>query len=186
MEIPTSFWIPGFMPMQFLLVFVAAFVLFIAGQYVLKQWGRPVTAFWQGVFIWVAAYGILKWVVTPPLPASLFYTYMGMVTVATFCYVSATEDSWAQCLRTMTDFFRRQTAWSRLRRGLVFTAMPILAAWAVYATIVPSFEAPVELRTDHPAPPRTITVHGERIDLQTAKNPFRVDEGLRRSADQRS
>jgi hypothetical protein len=179
MEIPTSFWVPGYMPVQLLLVFGVALAVFVAGQYVLKQWGRPVSAFWQGVLIWLTAYGIFKWVVNPPLPASLLYTYMGMVTVAIFFYLSATEEGWAQCRRTVTDFLVRQTRWSRIRRGLVFTALPILAAWAAYGAVMPSFEDPVELRAVHPYPPRTITVHGERVDLQTAKNPFREDTGAR-------
>jgi hypothetical protein len=48
-----------------------------------------------------------------------------------------------------------------------------------YQAVAPSFEEPAELRIDHPAPPRTITVHGVKVDLQTATNPFRVGEGLR-------
>ncbi len=186
MEIPTSFWVPGFMPVQFLLVFAAAFALFVAGQYVLKQWGRPVSAFWQGVLICLTAYGILKWIVNPPLPATLLYTYMGMVAVATFFYVSATEEGWAQCRRTVTNFFVHQTRWARFTRGLVFTALPIFAAWCVFGAVAPSFEEPAELRIIHPTPPRAITVLGERIDLQTSANPFRVDEGLRPSAGQGS
>jgi hypothetical protein len=186
MEIPTSFWVPGFMPMQFLLVFAAAFVLFLAGQYVLKQWGRPVSAFWQGVLIWLTAYGILKWVVNPPLPASLLYTYMGMVSVATFFYVSASEEGWAQCLATVRAFFTGGTRRHRVVRAVVFVALPLATMWGVYSEVAPSYEDPVELRSSHVAPPRTITVHGVRIDLQTAKNPFRVDEGLRPSAGQGS
>lgn len=186
MEIPASFWVPGFMPVQFLLVFAAAFALFIAGQYVLKQWGRPVTALWQAVLIWLTAYAIFKWIVNPPLPASLFSTYMGMVTVAIFCYVSATEEAWAQCLGTVRAFFIGGTRRHRVVRAAVFTALPLVTMWSVYAVVAPSYEDPVELRNSHPAPPRTITVHGVRIDLQTAKNPFRVDEGLRPSAGQGS
>jgi len=186
MEIPTSFWVPGLMPVQFLLVFAAAFALFIAGQYVLKQCGRPVTMFWQAGLIWLTAYGILTRVLSPPLPASLLYTYMGMVTVAIFFYVSATEEGWAQCRRTVTMFFTGETRRHRLMRAAVFVAVPLLTMWSVYSSVVPSFEEPTELRTHHPAPPRMITVHGVRIDLQTAKNPFRVDEGLRPGAGQGS
>ncbi len=179
MEIPTSFWIPGYMPVQLLLVFGVALAAFVAGQYVLKQWGRPVSAFWQGVLIWLTAYGIFRWVVHPPLPASLLYTYMGMVTVAIFFYVSATEEGWAQCLRTVGAFFTGETRWRRAMRAAVFVAIPLATMWSVYAVLVPSFDEPSELRIIHPTPPRMITVHGERIDLQTATNPFRVDEGVR-------
>jgi hypothetical protein len=174
------------MPVQFLLVFVAAFALFLAGQYVLKQWGRPVSAFWQGVLIWLTAYGIFTWVVHPPLPESLLYTYMGMVTVAIFVYVSATDEGWAQCRRTVTAFLTGETRWRRMVRAAVFVVIPLLTMWTVYTAVAPSYEDPVELRSSHVAPPRSITVHGERIDLQTAKNPFRVDEGLRPPAGQGS
>ena len=43
----------------------------------------------------------------------------------------------------------------------------------------PGSDTPIELRVYNPAPPRSIVVHGEKIDLQTAKNPFRVGEGLK-------
>jgi hypothetical protein len=162
---------------QLLLVFrcVGAFV---AGQYVLKQWGRPVARFGRGADL-VDGVWHPQVAVNPPLPSTLLYTYMGMVTVATFFYVSATEEGWAQCLGTIKAFFTRDTPWFRAIRVGVFTLFPALTAWAVYSAIVPPFEAPMELMNTHAAPPRTITVHGERIDLQTAKNPFRVDESVR-------
>jgi hypothetical protein len=166
------------MPLQFLLLFAAAFVLFIAGQHILKKCGRPVTAFWQAILIWLAAYGILKGFVHPPLPSSLLYTYMGVVTVATFFFVSAAEETWNQCRKTVEAFFTRDTRWARAVRVFAFAAAPVLAFFAAYDSVVPTLEEPAELRHMHPAPPRTITVHGVRVDLQTAKNPFRIDEGL--------
>jgi len=178
METPASFWVPGYMPLQFLLLFAAAFVLFIVGQHVLKKRWRPVTAFWQAILIWLTAYGLLKGLVYPPLPSSLLYTYMGVITVAIFFFASATEEMWSQCRSTVEAFFTRDTRWARTVRAIAFTAVPALAGFAAYHSVVPTLEEPAELRFVHPAPPRAITVHGVRVDLQTAKNPFRVDEGL--------
>lgn len=178
MELLMSFWIPGFMPVQFLLLFAAAFLAFVVGQYVLKQCGWRVTAFWQAILIWVVTYWILKETVYPALPSSLLYTYMGVTAVAIFCFISATEEGWAECRNTVASLFGGETRRHRLLRVLVFTVTPIIASWVAYSAVAPPTEEPIELRTSHPAPPRTITVHGMQIDLQTAKNPFRIDEGL--------
>jgi mono/diheme cytochrome c family protein len=39
--------------------------------------------------------------------------------------------------------------------------------------MLPSFEAPVELRTIHPAPPSSAKIYGKRYDLMTLENPLR-------------
>src|SRR2546422_5572855 len=40
----------------------------------------------------------------------------------------------------------------------------------------PSTDEPIELRTVHPAPPASTKVHGKTFVLQTASNPYRVDD----------
>ncbi|HXI10170.1 MAG TPA: cytochrome c, partial [Thermodesulfobacteriota bacterium] len=42
-----------------------------------------------------------------------------------------------------------------------------------YNQVKPSFEAPVELRATHPAPPSTMRAYGKTFNLATLENPFR-------------
>jgi mono/diheme cytochrome c family protein len=51
-----------------------------------------------------------------------------------------------------------------------------LGAYITYQNVKPSFEAPVELRSIHPAPPSNVKAFGKRYKLQTLKNPFRVED----------
>ncbi|MEK6816914.1 MAG: hypothetical protein AABY09_04835, partial [Nanoarchaeota archaeon] len=46
-------------------------------------------------------------------------------------------------------------------RNIVFVIVPLFAAWFTYSNLVPSFEAPVELRTIHPAPPSNLKAYGK-------------------------
>jgi mono/diheme cytochrome c family protein len=58
-------------------------------------------------------------------------------------------------------------------RNIVFVIVPILAGAYTYNKMLPSFEAPLELRTIHPAPPSSAKIYGKRYDLMTLENPLR-------------
>src|SRR3990170_3656042 len=120
MKAAESFWVWGLMPVQFILVFVFAFFVFIAIQSVLKRFNLRITSFWQALFVWFTGYSILKFVVVPPLPSSLLYQYMGVITVATFLWVSVTEPSWNECKHTVSSFLAGRTPGWMVIRALVF------------------------------------------------------------------
>lgn len=176
MKIPESFWVWGMMPIQFLLVFVVAFFVFIAVQSLLKRFNLRITAFWQALLVLSAGYAILKVVVIPPLPSHMLYEYMGVITVATFLWVSATEPSWSECKHTALSLLGGTTRGWRMVRALVFTSVPLLVAIGLHDALTPKFPEPVELRTVSPAPPASIRVDGEVFSLQRERNPFRVDD----------
>jgi hypothetical protein len=175
MNIPESFWVPGLMPIQFLLVFALAFFVFIAVQSLLTRVNQRVTSFWQAISVWFTGYAILKFVVVPPLPSSLLYQYIAVITVATFVWVSATEPSWNECKHTVLSLLGGTTRGYRVARALCFIALPTVFGLAIHNHLVPRFEDPIELRTVDPAPPASILVDGERFALQEERNPFRVD-----------
>ena len=168
-------WIPGAMPVQLLVLFVVAFLIVVATQSLLKRIGAPVTPFWQVIGLWLLAFALFKWVIWPPIPSSLFATYMGLVTVVLFAWISATERTWGEFKRYILDMLTGATLRHRLLRAVVVAGLPIMAAVTTYSYVSPpEITEPLELRVYHPAPPRTITVQGQVIDLQTARNPFRV------------
>jgi len=176
MELFKSFWISGYMPVQFLLVVTFTFLAFVLGQYLLKRIGKGIPVFGQAVLIWFTAYVCLRYILFPPIPSNLLYTYMGLITIVLFLLVSSTDRSWKAFTHPIIAMVSRETCvYSRIR-AVVFTVLPVLALIGTYSFMKPAFEEPTELRVVHPYPPRSITVHGVTYDLQTARNPFRVDE----------
>lgn len=168
-------WVPGIMPIQFLLIPTATFLVFTAIQVILKRIGRPMTPFWQVVGSWLLFYLFLKWAVFPPLPFSVMVTYMGLVTIVLLVWVSATNQTWQEFKRYILDTLTGASLHHRVLRAVVAVMLPIVAGVSTYRYFEPQeIVQPLEFRAYHPAPPRTITVQGQEIDLQTAKNPFRV------------
>jgi len=168
-------WIAGAMPVQLLLILAAVFLSIVTVQTLLKRIGTPITPFWQVIGVWLLGFALFKWVISPPIPFSLFATYMGLLTVVLFVWVSATEQTWGEFKRYVLDTLTGASFHHRVLRAIVVVALPVLAGAVTYISIAPStISEPVELRFNHPAPPRTITVQGQVIDLQTARNPFRV------------
>ncbi len=181
-----SFWIHGAMPIQLLLVLVAVFFIYVGGNYLLKKnFGKGVPRFGQAILIWMGAFFILRYVITPPIPVALLYTYMGLITIVLFLLVSSTEESWEEFKRPIVKTITGETPTYRMARTTVFSILPLFALLQTYNfqgdcgltfPCKPKVEEPLALRTVHPAPPQSVTVHGQNFTLQTARNPFRVDD----------
>ncbi len=170
-------WIPGAMPIELLLILTAVFFAFVIGGWVLKNQGRSIPKFWQALLIWGAAYIVLRYVLFPPIPSALIKTYMGLITLVVFLLVSADEESWAEFKKPIMDTLGGASPTHRGVRTVTFVALPALMAWGTWSTVVPKFEEPIELRTVHPAPPASVKLNtGKTYTLQTAQNPFRVDD----------
>jgi hypothetical protein len=171
-----NIWIPGWMPVQLLLILTAAFFAFVGIGWVLRKQGRSLPKFTQAVLVWVTAFIILRFVLYPPIPSALLKTYMGLITLVLFLLVSSDEESWAEFKRPILKTLGGDTPGFRRIRTVTFVALPLLIGFGTYNTVAPKFEEPIELRTVHPAPPASVKVHGKTFTLQTAENPFRVDE----------
>ena len=172
----SNIWIPGWMPVQLLLILTAAFFAFVGIGWVLRKQGRSLPKFTQAVLVWVTAFIILRFVLYPPIPSALLKTYMGLITLVLFLLVSSDEESWAEFKRPILKTLGGDTPGFRRIRTVTFVALPLLIGFGTYNTVAPKFEEPIELRTVHPAPPASVKVHGKTFTLQTAENPFRVDE----------
>jgi hypothetical protein len=170
-----GFWISGAMPVQLLVVLAVTFLVVVASQAMLKRIGTPITPFWQVISVWLLAYALFKWAITPPIPSNLLTTYMGLITAVLFVWISATEQTWGEFKRYVLDTLTGASLHHRVLRAVVVVTLPVIAGAATYNAVAPTtISEPVELRINHPSPPRTITVQGQVIDLQTARNPFRV------------
>ena len=170
-------WIPGAMPIELILIECFTLILFLAGNYFLKKtFGRGVSRFFQGILFVYAAYFIFKYVIFPPIPSALMYTYMGLIVLVVYMLLSSTDTSWNEFKDPIIKTLEGRTPRFKTIRLLTFAVFPILAGIGTYNFMKPNFQEPIELRTVHPAPPGAIQVHGQNLVLQQAKSPFRVDE----------
>lgn len=144
---------------QFILLLMLAFLLF--------QFGIPGLS---SIITGTAA----------PVPAHLLWTiYMPLVLLVLLLFISANEQSWSEFKQPLLDLIVEQepTGLVRLRRALL-VAVPLLAGLVAYLLIRPNVSAPPELRSIHPAPPSSVTVGSETIDLRSAVNPYRAADGV--------
>ena len=171
-----DFWIQGLMPLQLFFVMAFVFFTFVIGQHILKRFGLGVRALGQAILIWLAGYGIFKFVVFPPLPASLLYTYMVLITIVVYFFISSTEQSWKSFQKPILSTIRGETPFYKRARMTVFIVLPLLAAWGTYDYIKPVLpERPLEFRSYHPRSPRSIMLQKEGIVLPPARKPSRND-----------
>src|SRR3989304_4892463 len=104
-----------------------------------------------------------------PIPSSLLTMYMFFVIVATLLVTTATEESAREMSGPIKALVEDPT--KKTIRNVIFVIVPLLAGWMAYGKVAPSFEAPVELRTIHPAPPSSMKAYGKSYDLAKLENP---------------
>ncbi|MGC2164636.1 MAG: cytochrome c [Gallionella sp.] len=105
------------------------------------------------------------------IPKSLLTMYMvfvvsGVLMVFTFTDEGARE--LVEPIRALIDDPAR-----KMLRNAVFVVVPLLAGYFTYKTMLPDFQAPLELRTIHPAPPSKFNAYGKSFNLTNLENPYR-------------
>ena len=108
------------------------------------------------------------------IPKSLLTMYMFFVISGVFMVFTCTEESTKELVDPIKALVEDPS--KKMIRNGVFVALPLLAGVYTFTSLQPSFEAPVELRSIHPAPPASIKVYGKRFDLATLENPYRKFE----------
>ena len=126
------------------------------------------------VLVYAGAELLFTVVLSQPIPESLMIMYMFFVIAGVFMVFTATEES-ANALTAPIKALVEDPS-KKLLRNVVFVIVPLVAGAYAYNQALPSFEAPVELRSIHPAPPSTIKAYGKRYNLMTLKNPYRKFE----------
>ncbi|MCP4319191.1 MAG: cytochrome c [Hyphomicrobiales bacterium] len=105
------------------------------------------------------------------IPSSLLAMYMFFVTAGVFMVFTYDEEGTRELVAPIKALVEDPS--KRLIRNIVFVIVPLAAGAATYFQMQPSFEAPVELRTIHPAPPTTAKIYGKQVNLLKLENPFR-------------
>jgi mono/diheme cytochrome c family protein len=120
---------------------------------------------------WVGCYVLLRFGFAAPIPASVIGIYMGIISLAILAFVSSSEQRRTEVsgplVRLMTE--KRHTP---LLAATVI-AIPALAAANVYVQMNVPLEPPFFPRTVHPASPPSITVHDNKIDVESGDSPVR-------------
>jgi len=123
--------------------------------------------------VWSLGFYFYKFILYPPVPWTLFITYMMLWSIGTFLYISQDPETFREFRKPIAKTIVGEY---KLARIVIFTLLPVLVGFGTYKAIYPTFQEPVELRTVHPAPPATTKVHGKNYVLESARNPYRVDE----------
>ncbi|MBC8338466.1 MAG: cytochrome c [Alphaproteobacteria bacterium] len=108
------------------------------------------------------------------IPSSVLAMYMFFVAAGVFMVFTFEEDGTRELVAPIKALVEEPSR--RLIRNIVFVVVPVLAGAGTYFQMVPSLDAPVELRSIHPAPPTAIKVYGKRVNLLKLENPYRKFE----------
>lgn len=132
----------------------------------------------QAVLVVVGVYAAFRVVfdviLGQPIPASLMVMYMFFVIAGVFMVFTFTEESARELvapIKALVDDPGKKNL-----RNVVFVIVPLLVSAVVYYKMQPSLDAPLELRSIHPAPPASVKAFGKRFDLTKLENPYRKFE----------
>lgn len=105
------------------------------------------------------------------IPKSLLTMYMVFVIAGVFMVFTFTEEGAQELAGPIKALVEDPS--KKMVKNIVFVVVPLLAGYYTYTKMMPSFEAPVELRTIHPAPPNKFKAFGKSFNLTTLENPYR-------------
>ena len=106
--------------------------------------------------VWIGVYLFLRFLIKPPLPSSLIFMYMAMISIGLVMAVSIREDILQGFKGPVVDFLRGDTlrSWPwRVARWVLLVTIPVYVGHLVYQRVMPRLEPPIASRVIHPAPP---------------------------------
>src|SRR5206468_8224976 len=169
--------VEGYMPMQMLGEMGGLAILFIWSFYLLdKKMGIKVNKLAQATGLFIFSILYFKYRIYPPIPFSVKAIYATMTLIGIFMWVSSTETSWQDFRQPLIAVVDAKTPTTQIIRAVSVVLLPFLVGFLGWNNMKPSIDEPIELRTVHPAPPASTKVHGKTFVLQTASNPYRVDD----------
>ena len=90
-------------------------------------------------------------------------------------WVSSSEAYWQEFRRPIVAMLDADTLTTKVTRVAVLCILPSLVGFLAWNSMLVKIVEPIELRTVGPAPPKSFTLHGREIVLQTVQNPYRVN-----------
>lgn len=150
-------------------VFIGVVVFLVALRFVPRMnvmlW---LIAWWGALFVF------FRWGIDPPLPASIRWMFMAIISLALIAYLSADSARFAFVRDRLVLFLthRRYT----IPLAVIILLLPFLVALRVYFDVTADPSPPLVGRTIHPPPPTSIEFRGQTIDLVRDANPYRMFE----------
>ncbi len=116
-------------------------------------------------------YVLFAYVISPPVPVTLLIQFMVICVVGILLVVSFDDETFARFLNPFHLVLGAPGF--RILRLCSFLGIVALASGLTYLWVKPGSDAPIELRTVHPAPPSSLRIYGNTYDLATLQNPLR-------------
>ncbi|MEK6681371.1 MAG: cytochrome c [Nitrospirota bacterium] len=116
---------------------------------------------------------ILLELVRPLIPRSLLNVYNFFILVTVLLYFTSKEEGARDLMAPIKATLVGSE--NRTFRTLLFAVIPLFAVLITFNIVRPSFDAPAEPRSIHPAPPSSVNVFNKSYNLLTLKNPLRDD-----------
>ena len=120
---------------------------------------------------WVGFIVVFDVILGQLIPKSLLVMYMFFVAAGVFMTFTYDEEKTAELVAPIKALVEDPA--KRRLRNIVFVLVPLLGGVLTYLQMRPSLEAPLELRSIHPAPPTTAAIYGKRVNLLKLENPYR-------------
>lgn len=109
----------------------------------------------------------------PVIPTSVMKMYMFFVTVGVLLIYTYSSEGYDGLIGPIADLYGNPAKTKYLI--VAMAAVGGLGSFVAYQYVKPSFEAPVELRSVHPAPPSTAKMWGKSFNIIKLHNPLRED-----------
>lgn len=116
-------------------------------------------------------YGVFAYALEPALPKSLLIQYMVFCVIGILMVATFNDKGAAQLGAPIRAMLGRPSLFAL--RVVVGFLLVSGVGWIAYGQVKPDMDAPVELRTVHPAPPSNIRAYGKTFDLLKLTNPIR-------------
>ena len=155
--------------MQYIFPAIGVFGILVAAIAALRK-----SPFFTFAGILIAVWGGLRsaTLIMPPFPSMVIHMYMIVVFLALLIYFSISDETWQAFLRPVRAVLADEN--KRFARvAIVYILVPLVAAWAAYASVTPAYAPPVTPRETHPEPPISMTFKGQTINVLHLQNPLR-------------
>lgn len=148
---------------------IIVFVVIVAAMVAIR-FLKPNALVWMAAW-WGAIYVAFRFGFDPPLPSSIVFMFMFIVTIAILAFMSADSGRMKEVGNVVVKFMVDRAY--RIPLLIALIGLPVLVAWKVYSDSTGRPSPPISGRTIHPVPPAEITFKGKKINLVTDDNPFR-------------
>ncbi len=135
----------------------------------------------QAVVLLVGSWVFFKFVIpllpgSAPVPASVIFQYTAIALVGILIYVSENEERWRKFKDPINSTLIDPD--KKLLRGMLMTVIPLFVGFLAFQQARPTIGSGAQLRSIHPAPPRSITFRGQTMSLAGLQNPLRSSGSL--------